>query len=470
MNALKNANSAPIGVRSALYPDASGRADLTRQIRALLAEHGLLTSTELQRLTGKSQPTVSRALARLTPEIATIGKARSVRYALPRSILGWSGVQPIFLTDATGLATEWGRLYFLDGERVHVASQDGRFGIDATGDLPWFLAPLRPQGFLGRLRGISLGFAETNPERWLLEQVLYALIAHEHDHPGALSIGEQQGELLPEVPTDLTARAERYDQIAQNVNQTLPAGSSAGGEQPKFIAHLNAATGYERLIVKFTPPRSTPFGARWHDLLHTEHIALDVLRAHSIAAAESRIVTSQTRTYLESVRFDRIGPFGKRHVVPLSAVHRAWVGGTEQHWAATTDALARRGRLPLADAQQVRVLREFGRLLGNTDMHFGNLSLWVENMDDLRAPRFRLAPVYDMLCMHWRPGVFRDELGYPPFDTPLPSPGAGDVWPQAASMASAFWQATQDCPDVSAPIRAVAETQRQRLAQMIAVK
>lgn len=314
---------------------------------------------------------------------------------------------------------------------------------------------------------MSLGFVDANPDRWTLEQVLFALIAHEHDHPGALSIGEMRGESLSEAPIELAARIAHYDRIAQNVNQTLPAGSSAGGEQPKFLAHLDAPRGYERLIVKFSPPRDTPFGERWHDLLHSERIALDVLRSHGFAAAESRVVTGATRSYLESVRFDRIGQFGKRHVVPLSAVHRAFVAGAPQHWAATTDVLARHGRLPFAEAQQVRVLREFGRLIGNTDMHFGNLSLWVENMDDgqavLRDPRFRLAPVYDMLCMTWRPGEFRDDLGYTPFETPQASPGAADAWAQAAQMAAVFWQALLECAGVGNAMRSAAEIQRSRL-------
>lgn len=472
MNRPASANSA-VGVVTAPNAASTGRTGLSAQLRALLREHGVLSSIELQRLTGKSQATISRALAKLSPDVVTIGRARAARYALPKTIMGWPGAVRIVHIDAAARGSQWGWLYFLEGDRLHVTTCEGAVCSDTRGELPWFLSQLRPQGFLGRLRGQSLGFADSNPENWTIEQVLFAVIAFEKDHPGALSLTWPEGEIRPAAPADIAERLLLYDDIARDVSKTLPAGSSAGGEQPKFITHFNGPESYERLIVKFSPPRGTPFGERWHDLLHTERIALDVLRSYGVAAAESRLVSSAARTYLESVRFDRIGQFGKRHVVPLSAVHRAFVAGAQQHWAATADALAEQGRLPHADARQIRVLREFGRLIGNTDMHFGNLGLWVENMDDgmagARAPRFRLAPVYDMLCMTWRPGEFRDDMGYTPFDTPCASPGAIDAWQQAATIAAAFWQTLTECADASGAIRRAADTQHQRLLKQTAL-
>lgn len=438
-------------------------ADLEAEIRTLLRRRGLLTSAELQQATGKSQATISRALDALEPDVVAIGKARSTRYALPKSIMAFSGEQALYLTGASGASSRWGTLYFLDEDRLHVTAASGSFNITTQADLPWFLAPLRPQGFLGRLRGQSLGFSDSNPDNWTLEQVLFALIAHEHDHPGAFSVGEERGELLPEAPLDLALRATFYDDLAQNVNQTLPAGSSAGGEQPKFLAHIDTPTGYERLIVKFSPPRGTPFGERWHDLLHTELIALRILKRHGFAVADARIVQSDRRTYLESVRFDRIGEHGKRHVVPLSAVHRAFVSGIPQHWAATGEALAKRGLLSATDAAQIRTLREFGRLIGNTDMHFGNLSLCVDDLELLAKPQLRLAPVYDMLSMAWKPGEFRDELGYTAMSLPQPPLGAASAWNLALQMAQEFWQTMSELQAVSAELRAIAHLQAQRV-------
>lgn len=432
--------------------------DLNNEVRALLRARGLLTSAQLQQATGKSQATISRALVALEPDVVPIGKARSTRYALPKSIMDFSGEQALYLTDASGASTRWGTLYFLDDDRAHVVAANGSISVTSRADLPWFLAPLRPQGFLGRLRGQSLGFADSNPDNWTLEQVLFVLIAHEHDHPGAFSLGQESGELMPIAPLDVAERAKHYDDLAQNVNQTLPAGSSAGGEQPKFLAHIDAPTGYERLIVKFSPPRGTPFGERWHDLLHTELIAAQVLQAHGFAVATARIVLSERRTYLESVRFDRVRAGGKRHVVSLAAIHRAFVAGAQQNWAATADSLAARGHLSADDAAKIATLREFGRLIGNTDMHFGNLSLLVDDLQKLSSPQFQLAPVYDMLSMAYKPGEFQDDLGYTPLPAQRPPPGDAGEWGRALKMAREFWTSLANLDAVSAGMRAVASS------------
>lgn len=436
---------------------------LATALRSLLATRGLLSSTELQRATGKNQSTVSRALTGLAPEVQAIGRARATRYGLLRDIMGHSARQPVFVTDSEGFATQWGELVFLEGERLHLSGRDAR--LDTHRELPWFLEPLRLQGFLGRLRGSTMGFADGNPERWTLAQQLYVLLAFEHDGPGAFSLGEMRGEILPDAPLDLAARAAHYDQVARDVASTLPAGSSAGGEQPKFLVHLDAPGGHECLIVKFSPPRGTPFGERWHDLLHAEALALEVLRAHGVATAVTRIVESPQRTYLESVRFDRVGRSGKRHVVPLSAVHRGFVGGALHHWSATADALSAQGRLPVADARTVRLLRAFGRLIGNNDMHAGNLSFMLDEPAAIGAPRFRLAPAYDMLPMGFRPGEFRDDMGYTPLALPGVEPGAGAEPSAARDLAIAFWSQLAAHPRVSAALRDTAAQQAGALSK-----
>ena len=108
--------------------------------------------------------------------------------------------------------------------------------------------------------------------------------------------------------------------------------------------------------------------------------------------AASRLVHTPRRSYLLSQRFDRIGAAGRRHVVALDAFHTAFVGGPRQHWAATCQALARQRRVPAETPVQAQALLHFGHLIGNTDMHFGNLSLWVETAD-VAAGRGRQAPV-----------------------------------------------------------------------------
>lgn len=434
---------------------------LTTLMKTLLAERGLLTSAELQSATGKSQATLSRALKQLLPQVQALGKGRGARYGLVHEIMGRAAQQPIYLTDENGYSSQWGQLAFLEGDRLHVHTPD--VNITTQGELPWFLEAMRPQGFLGRLRGQAMGFVDANPDNWSLEQTLYAILAFEHDGPGALTLGQETGELLPEAPLDSEQRALHYDKLASNVTQTLPAGSSAGGEQPKFLVHLAAPTGYERLVVKFTPPRGTPFGERWHDLLHTELIALQTLAKHGFSTAKTRIVQSSQRTYLESVRFDRIGInrelSGKRHIVPLEPIHKAFVGGSRQNWAASCDKLAELGHLPRQDAQTVHVLLYFGRLIGNTDMHFGNLSLAVTDMARLATPKFSLAPCYDMLTMAYKPGEFKDELGYTALEAPRQPLGTDATWQQALAMAKEFWETLGNAEAVSVDLRRAAINQ-----------
>lgn len=421
------------------------------QILQALTERGVASSLELQVLTGKSQPTVSRALRRMGDRVIALGQGRAVRYGVPHLIRGLPAQQPLWWTDENGLMSRWGTLTFLAGDRLHVAAD----GIDlvTAGRLPWFLSPLRMQGFLGREWARRLGL-EGDPERWSLEQVLFAAGQLE-DPTGAISMGEPRGEVVPEAPVDLHARAAHYDTLAANVAGTLPAGSSAGGEQAKFLTAL--ASG-ERVLVKFTPPRGTPFGERWHDLLHAEWLALYVLAEHGFEVAPARVIESATRTYFESTRFDRIGANGRRHAVALDAVHEAFVVGPRQHWAASCEVLAAQRRLSQGDADTVRALLEFGRLIGNTDMHFGNLALWA---DEPAKGRFALAPLYDMLPMRWRPDAFAGLHDYSGFEPPLLMPG--DEAKAARTAAVDFWQRLGSHEGVDRKLRDVARDMAERI-------
>jgi HipA-like C-terminal domain len=426
-------------------------------ILATLTTHGPVTSNELQVLSGKSQPTLSRALRALGGQIATLGRGRATRYGVPQPIQGQGAQQPLWWTDLHGNTERWGTLTMLAGGMVHVDAP----GIDSLGrgQLPWFLSPLRLQGFLGREWGLRLGLAG-DPERWPIEQVLYAALRTE-DTTGAISIGERSSERMPAAPIDEPTRAAYYDALAADVGATLPAGSSAGGEQSKFLTTL--ASG-EHVLVKFTPPRGTPFGERWHDLLHTEALALQVLAEHGAPVARTRIVESGRRTYLESTRFDRLGPrgLGRRHVVALDAVHAQFVTGARHSWPATCDALVLQRRLSPQDAAAVRALFAFGQAIGNTDMHFGNLSLWA---DDPAAGRFALAPLYDMLPMRWRPDGFHGLHDYSPFEPPTSaSHGSGnDAAPTPRSIAAGFWQRAARHAPISRALRTVAGEMARRL-------
>jgi HipA-like C-terminal domain len=301
---------------------------------------------------------------------------------------------------------------------------------------------------------LNLAGTGSDPERWPLATQLFAALQL-HDAPGALMMGEpalSASATHKPLPTaDMAALAAELDTRSADVAATLPAGSSAGGEQPKFLAMLDTGA---HVLVKFSPPLNTPFGQRWHDLLHTEAVALQTLVAHGVAAARCTVVSSALRSYLISERFDRVGPSGRRHVVSIGAAHAAFVPGPYQHWAASCEALARQRRLqePQAAAHTARLLWQFGRLIGNADMHSGNLSLVVDASQPLLKGRFSLAPAYDMLSMRWRPDpMLGGAADYSPFE-----PDALSLAGPAASIAKDFWEALAERAEVSHGLREVA--------------
>lgn len=427
-------------------------------LRLALAARGVARSAELQQALGLSQATLSRRIAAAGPGVLTLGRGRSTRYALPQSLLGAPAQQPLVWIGEDGSARRWGTLSLLAGGRLHIEAADG-LDVLLAGRLPWFLAPLRSEGFLGRALGRRLAAfgLPAAPEQWSLEQQLFAAL-HVPDGPGAIVLGPAE----PGVhAAPGTAAESDFDLLAEAVAATLPAGSSAGGEQAKFVGH-DPLDGHPA-IVKFSPPRGTPYGERWHALLHAEAMALALLAEHGVPVAQARVVETARRTHLVSRRFDRIalprhpGRFGRRHVVPLWAVHEAFVPGPLRDWAASCEALARQRRLPADAAPQAAALLAFGRLIGNTDMHFGNLSIVVEPAEVKRG-RFRLAPLYDMLPMRWRPQPATGELDWFAFE-----PDLSDLASPAAPLAAEFWSRVADAPGFEPGLRTLARTMHGRL-------
>ncbi|HEY4065898.1 MAG TPA: HipA domain-containing protein [Burkholderiaceae bacterium] len=436
-------------------------------ILGVLAGRGLASSQDLQAATGKSQATVSRILNDLSDRVLVLGKARATRYGLPKSIHGHGAQQAIWWTDAAGRKRQIGTLSLLAGDTLCVESDHVQSVTTAA--LPWFLAPLHVQGFLGRLHALRLepSGLGSNPEQWTLESILFSAL-HLHDASGAIAVGapdvhafDAPEESVSHVSSQSEPLGVAFDRLATDVTRTLPAGSSAGGEQPKLLALIRASPDAppRHVLVKFSPPRDTPFGARWHDLLHAEALASETLAAHGVARAECRIVESATRTYLVSERFDRIGARGRRHVVSVGDVHKAFVAAPYGNWAASCAALAAQRRLSTLDAERAAALLAFGRLIGNSDMHSGNLGFFVE-LEDLAKGRFALAPVYDMLPMRWRPNpTLGGAPDYAPFHVEGFAASGG-----AAHPAADFWRRLAASRDVGTGMRHVAAEMAKRVA------
>jgi hypothetical protein len=241
------------------------------------------------------------------------------------------------------------------------------------------------------------------------------------------------------------------------VGTGLPAGSSAAGEQPKFL--LREPDG-SRWVVKFSPPRGTPFGERWHALLHLEKLALDVLGELGVAHADTQVLETPLRTFLLSRRFDRHARSGWRHVVAADAVHDHFVHAPRQHWIGTCRALVKLGMLSADGLETVVHAYLFGQLIGNTDMHFGNLSFWV---DDVSRPRFEPAPMYDMLPMMWRPNIHSGSLDAQPLRPPVAVTGCDAQAQEVRGWAVDYWQRACTMDTLGPDLQAACAVNAQRV-------
>ena len=432
------------------------RTPASDQILQVLRQRGgALSSAELQAALGASQPTVSRALRPLVQSgvVRTTGAARSQRYLLPRRIPDVGNEVPVMRIDEHGRAHPFARLIPLEGGANWV---DEAAGVHQRHDgLPWFLADMRPQGFLGRT------FANAHPElgqgndprQWNDDDVLRALVLFGDDLPGNLIVGEPAFQRFHSL-TERVTRAEsehEYPELAERaMSGTLP-GSSAGGEQPKFCARV----GGRHVLVKFSPAGPAPVDQRVRDLLVCEHLALDTLAAAGLPVARSRIVLGAGRVFLESERFDRTAA-GRIGMVSLLAYDSEYIGDID-NWAATARRMHSRRLLRPADAEQLRLLEAYGVLIANTDRHYGNISLLIDGDD------WVLSPTYDMLPMLYAP--IGGELVPQDFAARAPQPTSDtlDQWPAALRLARDFWGAAAADGRISADFRAIAAANRRVL-------
>jgi hypothetical protein len=411
--------------------------DHAAAIRRLLAR-GPQGSRALQEALSLSQPTVHRALKALGDEVVAVGSGRSVFYSL-RDAAGPVPPLPVHRVGPDGRLEALGELVSV--RPAGFVMRDARGGTQHSEGLPWWLADMRPQGFLGRAFARHHAPALALPPAlndWTDAQVLQALVSAGQDVVGNLLLGERARErfLIEPLPPLIarSARPQAYARLAAGaVAGDLP-GSSAGGEQPKFTAWARTTAGPAHVIVKFSLPEVNPVTARWRDLLAAEHLALRTLADAGLPAARSDLLDHGTQRFLEVERFDRVGERGRRALHSLASLDDEFTGDRAARWPTAVRALVA-ARVVHPDALPVvDRLFAFGVLIGNGDMHMGNLSF----LGDTGRP-YTLAPAYDMLPMDFAPtsgGALRDALAplRLPADVPLP------VWHEVLPWAEAWYR------------------------------
>ncbi len=408
------------------------------RIRMLLRS-GVQTAKSLAAALGTSQPTVSRALAVLGDEVVRIGAARSIQYAL-RDASRATLQAPVYRVTAQGQLQELGALVPVCAQGFVLLRADGE-RLHSEG-LPWWIYDMRPQGYLGRAYNQRHGARLGLPERlgdWSDTHVVRALLLQGDDLPGNLLLGaaarEQFVHAPPPVPIAVADKPQAYAERAAAAARGDLHGSSAAGEQPKFTAYAEVEGAAAHVIVKFSAAMPGPVSERWRDLLLAEHVALQVLAGGGVAAARTAVIDQGAQRFLEVQRFDRVGALG-RHALHSLAALDAEFGGSAGRWPEAAHALVRARAIAPEAFEGACLLWAFGTLIGNTDMHSGNLSFLA---GPEHGPPYALAPAYDMTPMVFAPTAGGD-LPERPLDPAIGDLVPAATWRQALALAQQFMQ------------------------------
>jgi len=375
-------------------------------------EHGPATSKAIQAATGLSQAAVSRQLRRMGHRVVTVRSGRTPQYVMTRNAFGSNDRLPLAVVDACGDAVLVAHIRPLVTGGFYVEPCAGMSplllgdrGAGLYDDLPYFLQDMGPQGFIGRQIAKELHARcpefPSDTKWWTTDHIGRFLIARGDDLPGNFTFGEQT--LLRVRRNPVAIDDAEYPRMAERAMRGEVPGSSAGGEQPKFTAF--SAQSASHVIVKFSPCGDTALSRRWRDILVTEHHAAMALRSQAIPAAETRLLEVEGRLFLESLRFDRSGLHGRMSMVSLASIDAEFVG-SGSNWPRVIKALADRKLVAPEQVREAEFLWCFGKLIHNTDMHLGNLSLAMDEN------AFRLLPAYDMCAMGFAPRGGGEVLPY----------------------------------------------------------
>ena len=445
-----------------------------------LRTHPRVGSAALCRLLGGiNRSTLARALQVLEGQVVSRGGSRRIRYSLRRPLRGSEDSLPLYRIDALGQGHEAGRLDLtwpagsaLDFSDPFPWPLDDDMADGWFEGLPYPLEDMRPQGFIGRnfarRHALDLGVGD-KPDQWSEDDILHVLSLWGHDQPGDLILGETAYRRF------LDGRREReggfltnsqigaaYPEMAEAALAHGVAGSSAGGEFPKFTVGRRWEEEAGHAIVKFSGADDSPAVRRWSDLLVCEHLALEALRELlGLATAQSAIYCFGGRCFLEVRRFDRHGLFGRSPVCTLGSLNAALLGQRVSTWPRAAQALQQTGWLAAEDVARVTVLWWFGRLIGNTDMHEGNLAFRPRAGTGLA-----LAPAYDMLPMHYAP-LRGGEVPQRAFVPELPLPAEADHWRKAADAAARYWHRCAGDERISAEFRQICAANAETLVQAL---
>jgi len=428
-------------------------------LKKQLEEHliyGPMKAAELCANLDISQPVFSRLTSQMKDRILIAGRARSTRYAARRHIPGIGMHIPIYeIGDGINQTRKLAVLHAKEPSGFYLEPETEDIQAKFFDDLPYFLDNMRQSGFLGRLipkRHIELELPQ-DIQLWSTDHCLNYCVHYGWNLPGNFILGDEAFRLYLSHSQanydtiDLQDRIRVYPERADAVLSAGPPGSSAVGEQPKFLAVLSPEPTH--VLVKFSHRICDATSQRLADLLVCEHIALKILAQHGQTVAKSELLISADRVFLEVKRFDRVGAHGRRGTLSLTALDAEFIG-LLTNWKDSAAALLRLHHIDQNAYDQILWWQVFGHLIANTDMHHGNLSFLTRSTSILGV-----APVYDMSPMLYAP--VQGQLIERTFSPPLPAPSETAIWREVHGAALDFWLSVIDEDRISKKFRIIAE-------------
>lgn len=433
-----------------------------------------MSAAELARGLRVDATTITRRLNRMDSQVIKAGEGRATRWYVRRTLSMLPGIEvlPIYRVDRSGKAEKMARLhivypddsYLVEYFRVDDASGKAYSEWKFYESLPWWLSDMRPQGFLGRSFAKRLRTGgeplESDPAKWSEDDVLAVLAKFPQDHVGNLLVGDlaytgwlqsaQEVAISDQqagIKAEAIARGEHFD-------------SSAKGEQPKFTTVLSEGECIVKFSGQVTQTEIDSVANRWADLLQAEALAATALNEVVFdLAAHNRAFSAQGRTLLASQRFDRTQCGGRLGVISFSSLDLEFVGKANGSWPELADALHQQGVITEQAVTQCKVAWAFGQLIANSDMHLGNVSAL-----NCGGRPFELAPIYDMLPMHFSPNSAGD-LPSTTFNIAV-NPNVPKVcWQTAYVAADDFWRRVLASRFISRHFKSLAKQQLQVVEQ-----
>lgn len=413
-----------------------------------------MSAAQLISAVGISQPTLSRTIQRMVGSVTAfrISGDRTPKYGLLRQLpLGVAPRQKIYRVLGNGAFAPFADVEFFSGgatlERI-----GSRFTTLYEG-LPPYMTFAAPSGFLGRQLAQEAAQHLRFPaslKDWGDEHRVAYLFTRGLNLPGNLVFGDislqAEMDLRAAEPTPAARKGAHFLQVATALKDAS-FGSSAGGEQPKFLG-LTEDSGH--VIVKFAK-----IGSRMAELLPLEHLALRSLSEVGVPAARTQLLAAGDYVFLEVQRFDRIGRSGRVGMLSAGAVDDEFFG-LRDTWSQFATRCEAAGYLSSTDARHVDTVAAFSELIGNTDRHFENISLLIDESGEYVG----IAPAYDILPMRYASIGGGVDPGLTPVEPKVGTIGARpDVWARAMEAAERFWVAVQ-----VEPLAVPASAQMKRLA------